>query len=186
MVDARIVRTRNGLAEAVIDLAGTTRVSRISVAELARRAGINRATFYDHYSSPSELLAETLAAEFSAMQAKYLQLHGTERTPESALRIGLRGLLEHVEGRRGIYQRALGTSPDPEVASVLTEMFSAACFGVLQNITTPTMPSTRANVVARYAAAASIAAIGYWLEDPELSREELVEVLADALPKWWR
>lgn len=185
MVDARIRLTRKLLAAAVLDLAATTPVAGISVAALARQAGINRATFYDHYSSPGQLLAAALAGEFDAMRSEYLRLYGTAPTPAVALTAGLQGLLDHVEQHRAIYRRALGTSPDPEVSKLFTESFAAACFGVLQHVSSPPLPIARAKIIAAFAATGVIAGIGAWLEDSELTRDELVETLSASFPKWW-
>lgn len=185
MVDARIRHTRQLLAAAALDLAATTPIAAISVAALARRAGINRATFYDHYSSPGQLLAIALADEFDAMRAHYLELHETAPTPSAALTEGLHGLLDHVEQHHAIYRRALGTSPDPEVSKLFTTSFAAACLAVLQHVSTPPLPIDRARIIAAYAATGVIASIGAWLEDPELTREELIETLTATFPKWW-
>ncbi len=186
MIDARIAQTRSRLTEAILELAATTPVSSISVAAVARRAGINRATFYDHYSSPSDLLADALSAEFDAMRRRYLALHDASASPAEALRTGLHRLLGYVESRRAIYERALGGTPEPEVTRILSDAFSAACFGVLQETVDPPLPRDRARVIAAFAASGAVASIGDWLASPDLSRDELIDVLVEAFPRWWR
>src|SRR5258708_5774020 len=54
--DPRITRTGRALAQAIVELASQRPVSQITVADLAGRAGVTRATFYHHYSGPLELL----------------------------------------------------------------------------------------------------------------------------------
>ncbi|RUS46865.1 TetR/AcrR family transcriptional regulator [Cohnella sp. AR92] len=58
--DIRVVRTRTQLREALIDLLQDAGFESVNVADIARRAGVNRVTFYNHYSSKEELLAEVL------------------------------------------------------------------------------------------------------------------------------
>ncbi|MDQ1505633.1 MAG: hypothetical protein QOD57_3360, partial [Actinomycetota bacterium] len=61
--DPRITRTVHALEEAIVDLAAEQPVSRITVAALAERAGVTRATVYNRYTSPLDLLIEVLYAD---------------------------------------------------------------------------------------------------------------------------
>ena len=54
----RIALTRRLLQEGLLRLLAHTSLEDISVTALCKEAGINRATFYNHYASPSMLLAE--------------------------------------------------------------------------------------------------------------------------------
>lgn len=54
----RIALTKRLLKEALLKLMETKNIQKISVSELCKEAGINRVTFYNHYSSPSDILAE--------------------------------------------------------------------------------------------------------------------------------
>ena len=52
----RILLTKRMLQEGLIQLLETKSLDAISVTELCRVSGINRATFYNHYNSPQDLL----------------------------------------------------------------------------------------------------------------------------------
>lgn len=54
----RIVLTRRLLQEGLLRLLATEKLEHISVTALCKEAGINRATFYNHYTSPNALLEE--------------------------------------------------------------------------------------------------------------------------------
>ena len=54
----RIALTRRLLQEGLLRLLAHEKLEQISVTALCKEAGINRATFYNHYASPSALLAE--------------------------------------------------------------------------------------------------------------------------------
>ena len=54
----RIVLTRKLLQEGLLRLLSTQKLDQISVTALCKESGINRATFYNHYSSPIQLLQE--------------------------------------------------------------------------------------------------------------------------------
>lgn len=54
----RIALTRRLLQEGLLRLLRTEKLEDISVTALCKEAGINRATFYNHYTSPTALLDE--------------------------------------------------------------------------------------------------------------------------------
>lgn len=54
----RIALTRRLLQEGLLRLLAHEKLEHISVTALCKEAGINRATFYNHYTSPNALLAE--------------------------------------------------------------------------------------------------------------------------------
>lgn len=54
----RIALTRRLLQEGLLRLLAHEKLDRISVTALCKEAGINRATFYNHYTSPAALLCE--------------------------------------------------------------------------------------------------------------------------------
>ena len=54
----RITLTRRLLQEGLLRLLATNKLENISVTALCKEAGINRATFYNHYASPTALLNE--------------------------------------------------------------------------------------------------------------------------------
>ncbi len=63
-MDLRVKKTRNSLRQAFLALAAEKAIDKITVTELARRAAINKATFYLHYSDLSSLV-EDIVAEFT-------------------------------------------------------------------------------------------------------------------------
>ncbi len=61
-LDARIVRTRQALRLAMIDLAAESPLDEITVRAIAARAGIGYATFFRHYADKEALLADVADA----------------------------------------------------------------------------------------------------------------------------
>lgn len=72
----RITLTRRLLQEGLLHLLSTNKLENISVTALCKEAGINRATFYNHYASPTALLNEL-------EQQLVSQLKLITRTPNS-------------------------------------------------------------------------------------------------------
>ncbi|MFJ4109323.1 TetR/AcrR family transcriptional regulator [Oerskovia enterophila] len=67
-MDPRIERTTAALRTAVLELATEHDIDDVTVSQVAARAGINRATFYDHASSPADLLTGILRTELDAIR----------------------------------------------------------------------------------------------------------------------
>ena len=72
----RIALTKKLLQEGLLRLLEIKTLDKISVTELCRESGINRATFYNHYNSPQELLTSIE----TRMTAELKQIIGNPRT----------------------------------------------------------------------------------------------------------
>ncbi|GAA2869217.1 hypothetical protein GCM10010517_29140 [Streptosporangium fragile] len=114
--DRRVRRTRAALARALIQLVEERDLSRISVSDVAERAGVSRTAFYDHYRNVHEL-AE---AACTAMIDDLIQSLPTPDTdvktlaPEAtkSLQAFFTSLAEHA----GLYRSLLGPQGSAHVA----------------------------------------------------------------------
>lgn len=76
--DARVVRTRDALREAMTELATESPLEAITVRAIAARAGVGYATFFRHYPDKDALLADVadrLIREFLQRVAPLLTAH---------------------------------------------------------------------------------------------------------------
>jgi len=74
--DARVVRTREALRQAMVELAEESPLDSITVRAIAVRADVGYATFFRHYSDKDALLADVidnLVRDFLAQAAPWLQ-----------------------------------------------------------------------------------------------------------------
>lgn len=100
--DARVVRTRDALREAMTELATEHPLEAITVRAIAARAGVGYATFFRHYPDKDALLADVadrLIREFLQRVAPLLQ----ERDRAAAARSMCDFVMEHLP----IYQALL-------------------------------------------------------------------------------
>lgn len=65
-MNAKIVKTRKALLDALVDLLEEAPIECISVSKLCQKANINRTTFYKYYSVPADVILE--AADEMMMQ----------------------------------------------------------------------------------------------------------------------
>ena len=92
----RVVLTKRLLKEALLRLLSTQELSKINISQLCREAGINRVTFYHHYSTPRDVLVE-MATDVS-QDLKLLQPYPTTvAEAEAYLEHICRYLKEHSE-----------------------------------------------------------------------------------------
>lgn len=108
-MDARQVKTAARLKEVILALAKDRPTNELTVSEVTAAAGINRSTFYQHATSPTDLLEKVLRLELDAIRAEYLTSTPEKIDPE-AISLTTRAVLVHVEEHAAIYQRGLGAS----------------------------------------------------------------------------
>ena len=106
--DPRITRTVVALQQAIVDLASQRPVSQITVANLADLAGVTRATFYNRYDSPLELLLDVLNADLDhGLRLKEARRADGRHTAEQVLRLTISDVADHAERFSAVYRHAL-------------------------------------------------------------------------------
>ncbi|CAN5488165.1 hypothetical protein BH09ACT12_BH09ACT12_12930 [soil metagenome] len=184
--DPRTERTRRHIRDAVIGLSEEGN-GVLTVSQVARRAGVNRSTFYAHFDSLEhvalELLDEALASIVELGWRARVAGHGAEgHEPGDLL-----ALVEHVAHRRRMYVAVLtaaDSAPQAQlhVAGVLSSRFEEAFlrYGAAEIVDASTV---RATAIAVGAAMAAL--VTAWLRgDLTCSQEGLAEQLASVLPAW--
>jgi len=105
-MDPRAERTRASLQQALLSLAHERPLDEITIADVAERAGVNRSSFYQHYTDKDTLLADALEAV----------LDDAARTLRGGVPAGaFRGMpaelgeyLTHVASHTALYRQILG------------------------------------------------------------------------------
>ncbi|MFB5760700.1 TetR/AcrR family transcriptional regulator [Paenibacillus medicaginis] len=128
-MDPRIIRTRQLLKDALIDLLQEVDVEKISVNRIAERATINRVTFYLHYRDIPDMLEKM--ADDMVKDIQHVLSHGLPVNNHSTEEIRfdqLVALLEHISENSKFYKIILGTKRIPifteRLLQLLTEMIS--------------------------------------------------------------
>jgi len=118
--DPRWVRSRQALAEAALSLAQEQPITSVSVHALAKRAGVNRATFYNHAETPLAFLSSVLRAEldeiFDVFHLRLMDRHGYISQVQD---FGIRSIVEHVRARQCVYRNSLANENTNLIHSVL-------------------------------------------------------------------
>ncbi|MEY9871707.1 AcrR family transcriptional regulator [Streptacidiphilus sp. MAP12-33] len=184
--DPRVTRTTAALRRAVVELASQRPVSRITVAELAERAGVTRATFYNRYGTPLDPLVEALYADLESGH----RLEERRRTEGSSgaelLRLATAEVADHVERFADVYRHALDDPADRGVYDALARHFDGYARTFLTRASgCRELPDVSHTVVAQFLAHGFAGAIRAWLADPSIGKDALVDATVACAPAWW-
>ena len=184
--DPRISRTDQALAQAIVELASQRPVSQITVADLADRAGVTRATFYNRYSSPLELLIQVLYADLERVHRLEDARRAEGRySAVQMLRLATGDVADHVERFMAVYQHALHDPADDGVYEALVRHFTDYGMAFMARSAHPDLPGTNRQVMAQFVAHGFAGAIKAWLSDHSVTKTDLVEAAVACAPAWW-
>ncbi len=132
--DPRYQRVRGRLVQALLELAASRPAESISVSELAAAAGVSRASFYAHASSPAGLLADLLIGELQVELDRFSEQmsHPGADYVDLWRQIYL-VLLAQVRRYQAVY--TIITAQESSVSSALTAYFEAAARPYIQALT---------------------------------------------------
>ncbi len=183
--DARAVRTRAKLVDAFHEVVRDTDPDEISVSALTRAAGVNRTSFYAHFSSPDDLAVHALSDLLDVVSSADIVLRSEHTlTAEEASRRALREIVDFVWERRTSYARLLGPAAPSRLPVAVTDAFATHAARSLRSM--PNRPPEADPVVtAQFIAAGVLHVVGRWLAEPRRwSRERIVTALMQCLPGW--
>jgi AcrR family transcriptional regulator len=184
--DPRTVRTTRACGGAIVELASEQPISQVTVADLAERAQVTRATFYNHYASPLELLIQVLLADLERAH-----LHEEERRDEGGLsaaellRLSIVDVADHIERFKAVYRQAVHDPADGGVYEALVRHFADYAVAFIARCTHPDLPSTNHPVIAQFVAHGFAGAIKAWLSDNSVKKGDLVDAAVACAPVWW-
>jgi AcrR family transcriptional regulator len=169
-----------------VELASQRPISQITVAELADRAGVTRATFYNHYSSPLELLIQVLLVDLEhAHRLEEERRAEGDYSAAQMLRLTTADVAEHIERFKALYQHAVRDPADGAVYEALVRHFADYALAFIARCTHPDLPDANHQVVAQFVAHGFAGAIKAWLGDDTLSKADLVDAAVASAPVWW-
>ncbi|MCB0910390.1 MAG: TetR/AcrR family transcriptional regulator [Propionibacteriaceae bacterium] len=123
--DPRYQRVRQRLVDSLLELAASRPAETISVSELTTAAGVSRAVFYSHASSPAGLLADVLVGELEpGFDALAEQMARPDADYVEIWRRVYLTLLDHVRDHRAVYE--VLTAHESAVSSALTAYLEQA------------------------------------------------------------
>lgn len=176
--DRRIVKTKEIIRKAFLQLIQSKEFQKITVTELANAANINRKTFYLHYNSTVDILKE-FETELAGKVMILLKAH-----KEFDMNFFFQGLNKIMMEDIDLYRRISETT---SYAFLQTE-----CKDILKNTIKESfydktgMTVKKFNVYSEYIASGIIGIYTNWLRsNSEMSLEELTDTAKDAVLGGW-
>jgi len=166
-IDPRIVRTRQLLKDAFVDLLQEMEIEKISVNRIAERATINRVTFYLHYRDIPDML-EKMADEMIEDIQNVLNLKPLNPSSgEEKDSLVLVSLLEHIAEHAKFYKVVLGSRRMPIFTERLLRMVSETIMKKLENERESyiTKAGIQKDIAIWYGSAALLGTIVSWLRN---------------------
>jgi AcrR family transcriptional regulator len=170
--DARVVRTRQALRQAMIALAEERPLEGITVRAIAARAGVGYATFFRHYADKEALLsdvAERLTQEFLG-RVRPLMEHKDRRG-------AARSLVDFVLEHRSLY-RALIAGGSGE--TVRAEMLRV-CLATVAEARPPRPRGPLDELVLFHLVSAILNLLAWWLRNPHAADAETMAEIIERL-----
>lgn len=185
--DPRIVRTAQACELAIVELASERPISQVSIVDLTERAGVTRATFYNHYASPLELLIQVLVADLDRVH----RLEDDRRaegglSATELLRLSIADVADHIERFKPVYLHSVHDPADGGVYDALVRHFTDYAVAFIARCTHPDLPDANRDVMARFVAQGFAGAIKAWLGDRSVTKADLVDAAMACAPLWWK
>lgn len=158
-VDPRIARTRRSLREALFALARERPLDEISVSDIAERAGVNRSTYYQHYSDKNTLLADALDAvideAIGADEAAITEAEGARILLE---------YLRHVEANADLYRMLLGENGSAAIQVRMSRRLQSIIVAAVERGGPHDLVGVPTELAAAAISGAALATIRAWLD----------------------
>jgi AcrR family transcriptional regulator len=171
---------------AIVELASERPISQVTIADLADRAGVTRATFYNHYSSPLQLLIQVLLADLERVH-RLEDERRTEggRSAAQILRLSIADVADHIERFKPVYLLAVHDPADGGVYEALVRHFTDYAVAFIAQCTHPDLPDADHDLMAQFVAHGFAGAIKAWLSDSSVAEADLVGAALACAPVWW-
>ena len=112
--------TRRRILDAAVEAASVHGVTRLSMSDVARSAGLSRPTLYRYFASRDELFAAALLAETQRLVAGVVAELEDVHDPRSAIEVGILAFLR-LARQHPLLDRIVHTEPEALVPALVTE-----------------------------------------------------------------
>lgn len=160
-IDPRVLRTRQLIRDAFIELLQELEPEKITVNRIAERATINRVTFYLHYRDIPDMidkLAEDMINEIHAI------LKETPNPPNFNMQIIIK-MLEHIAENSKFYKVLLASKRIPIFTERLMKLIADFITSRMDKLEATTILNVQKDIAIWYGSSAIIGTIVFWLRN---------------------
>ncbi len=187
--DPRSIRTRDLLRDSLEKLVAQKNIAALTVQDVTRKAGLNRTTFYLHYSGLHELLDDCARTLFEQMRTEiYANKPVPSRKDPAALVPFIESVFRHLEKHEKFYRAMLGRQGDPFFRGLFQDLLSELIFEPLTGRYPSDESDPRLAMNLRFFSAGFTGVAAWWLErgKPISVEQASLQVVRDILPDYLR
>ena len=171
--DARVRYTQMIIKQSLMELMRTKPVAKLTVTELCERAGVNRATFYAHYSDPTDLLR---SIENELIEGITVRAQPALTGGDGDLLGTIKGIMEYVRDNAETFRILLSDTGDTgfqnQVVNVMEKRYLDFWHSAGSN------GAEDASYVYTYIALGSVGVIRKWLQEGTVKPcEEIADLI---------
>jgi AcrR family transcriptional regulator len=187
--DPRSIRTCDLLRDALMKLAAKKNFVSLTIQDLTRLAGLNRTTFYLHYSGLHELLEDCTRALFSQMRTEiYANKISDFHQGSTTLVPFVESVFCHLEQHEKFYRAMLGKRGDPLFRVLFQELLSELIFEPITDRHPCDDSNPQLEMTLRFFSAGFTGVAAWWLEKgkPISVEQASLQIARDILPDYLR
>ena len=172
-----------------MDLAAEKSLPNLTIQDVTNRAGVNRTTFYLHYSGLHELLEDCARALFNEMRTKIYANKILDYHPDlTRLEPFVESVFRHLEKHAKFYRAMLGKQGDPFFRVLFQDLLSELIFEPIAYGAASEDTSHQFAMTLRFFSAGFTGIASWWLEKgmPVSSKKASQQVARDILPGYLR
>jgi AcrR family transcriptional regulator len=164
-LDPRARRTRSMLREALEGLASEKSFTSLTIKEVTARAGLDRTTFYLHYTGLHALLEDCARVLFDQMRSeiyahKWVGFHADPASLEPFVA----SVFRHLEKHEKFYKSMLGKQGDPFFRVLFQELLSELIFEPIGLGSPAANSELQSGMTMRFYGAGFTGLASWWLE----------------------
>jgi AcrR family transcriptional regulator len=175
--DLRVKRTHKLILDALIELTVQKGFSAVTVSDITKYAGINRATFYRHYEDKFDLLNKYAQNVYELLDTPLEEKpQQSSETTVHQMHSRLVKIFEHVRDNAKFYRVMLGKNGDPVFAEKIRKYIQKR---ILRSLPVDLQKDEMSiDLYVSYSSSASLGAVLWWLEhDMPYTSEEMTKIL---------
>ena len=162
-VDPRILRTRQLIKDALIDLLQEMELNKITVNRIAERATINRVTFYLHYDDIQDMLVKMAQEMAEEVESILKSTTTSQNSPDDIGWLKLVTLLEYIAENGRFYKVVLGSRRTPIFTERLLTIITETITESIENNSLLATKGIQRDIAIWHGSSALIGTISAWV-----------------------
>ena len=187
--DPRVIRTCSQLRDSLMMLVAEKSFAYLTIQDVTKRAGLNRTTFYLHYTGLHELLEDCAWTLFDQMRESIYANKPVDYSQNtSQLEPFVESVFRHLEEHEKFYRAMLGKQGDPFFRGLFQEFLSELIFEPILLKATSKDPDLQLDMALRFFSAGFTEIASWWLDTgmPIPIEQASRQIIRDILPGYLR